>query len=225
MDLILFSLLTAAYIGLVVWAFSRQRSWTLMAFVYLVLFGLIYDNGMIAIGKFIGEGALLENLNAIRFWIHALFTPALVLFSLGALRGAGVKWAKKQWAAIAAFVLFVILIVVEIWQITWGTELAPVREYGVLKYSAVEEASGPPLMILLVSAALLIVGAIVWKKAGWAWMFVGSVLMGIGSSVTIPVESEAVTNIFELILLISLVWTKIHLEKKHSASERGRGYE
>ncbi|WP_341202442.1 hypothetical protein [Planomicrobium okeanokoites] len=52
-------------------------------------------------------------------------------------------------------------------------------------------------------------------------MFVGSVIMGIGSSVTIPVESAAVTNIFELILLASLVWTKIHLEKKSNGTERG----
>lgn len=221
MDLVLFSLLTAAYIGLLVWAVSRQKRWTLMAFVYLVLSGLIYDNGIIAIGKFIGEGPLLENLNAMRYWIHAFFTPALVLFSLGAIRAAGIHWARKQWAAVAAAGAFVVLVVIEIWQVTWGTEFSPIREYGVLKYAATEEASGPPFMILLVSAALLIAGAIVWKKAGWAWMFVGSVIMGIGSGVTIPVESAAVTNIFELILLTSLVWTKIHLEKKHSVLERG----
>ena len=225
MDLILFSLLTAAYVGLLVWAFSSQLSWTLMTFVYFVVLGLVYDNGIIALGKFIGEGALLENLNAMRYWIHALFTPALVLFSLGALRGVGVQWAKKQWAIIAGIALFILLIVIEIWQVTWGTELEPISEYGVLKYSAVEDISGPPWMILLVSAVLLVAGAIVWKKAGWAWMFVGSVIMGIGSSVTLPVESEAVTNIFELILLTSLVWTKVHLEKKHSALERGPDYE
>ncbi|QHJ69405.1 phospholipid phosphatase [Planococcus halotolerans] len=225
MDLILFFILTAAYIGLIVWAVMRQKRWTLMAAVYLVLFGLIYDNGIIALGKFIGEGALLENLNAMRYWIHALLTPALVLFSLGALRAAGVGWARKSWALYSAVVLFILGVVIEIWQVTWGTELAPVREYGVLKYASTEEAGGPPIMILLVSAVLLIAGLIVWKKAGWPWMFVGSVIMGIGSSVTIPVESAAVTNIFELILLASLVWTKIHLEKKSNGTERGPDYE
>ncbi|WP_052131654.1 hypothetical protein [Planococcus sp. CAU13] len=222
MDLVLFFLLTAAYIGLIVWAFIRQERWTLMATVYLVLFGLVYDNGIIALGKFVGEGPLLENLNALRFWIHAFLTPALVLFSLGALRAAGVRWAQKKGVLYGAIAAFILLIIIEIWQVTWGTVLEPVREYGVLKYSAVEEASGPPLMILLVSAALLIAGAIVWKKAGWAWMFVGSVIMGIGSGVTIPVESAAVTNIFELILLTSLVWTKIHLENRRLTTERGR---
>lgn len=225
MDLVLFFILTAVYIGLVVWAVARQKKWTLMAAVYLVLFGLVYDNGIIALGKFIGEGALLETLNALRFWIHALLTPALVLFSLGALRAAGVDWARKSWALYSAIALFIIGIVIEIWQVTWGTELELVREYGVLKYASAEEISGPPVMILLVSAALLIAGAIVWKKAGWPWMFAGAVIMGIGSSVTIPVDSAAVTNIFELILLTSLVWTKIHLETKHTTSERGPTHE
>lgn len=225
MDLLLFLLLAAVYIGLFIWALIRQKRWTLMAFVYLVLFGLIYDNGIIALGRFIGEGALLENLNAMRYWIHALLTPALVLFSLGTLRAAEVEWARKQWALYTAITAFVLLVAIEIWQVTWGAELAPVREYGVLKYASIEEAAGPPIMILLVSAALLIAGLIVWKKAGWPWMFVGSVIMGIGSGVTIPVESAAVTNIFELILLASLVWTKIHLEKKSNGTERGADYE
>lgn len=225
MDLILFLLLAAAYIGLVAWAVIRQKRWTLMAFVYFVLFGLIYDNGIIALGRFIGVGALLENLHAMRYWIHALLTPALVLFSLGALRAAGVNWARKQWALYTAIAAFILLVVIEIWQVTWGTELTPVREYGVLKYASTKEAAGPPIMILLVSAALLIAGLIVWMKAGWAWMFVGSVIMGIGSSITIPVESAAVTNIFELILLASLVWTKIHLEKNSNGTERGIDYE
>ncbi|ANU21152.1 phospholipid phosphatase [Planococcus plakortidis] len=225
MDLILFLLLTAAYIGLLVWAAASQKEWTLMAFAYFVVLGLVYDNGIIALGKFIGEGALLENLNALRFWIHAFFTPALALYSLGAVRQAGVKWANKSWALYAAWAFFVLLVIIEIWQVTWGTELEPVREYGVLKYTSAEEASGPPWMIVLVSAALLAAGAIVWKKASWAWMFVGAVIMGIGSSVTIPVDSAAVTNIFELILLTSLVWTKIHLEKKQTEKKRGRNDE
>ncbi|WP_341202441.1 hypothetical protein [Planomicrobium okeanokoites] len=142
MDLALFFILAAAYIGLVVWAVTRQKKWTLVAAVYLVLFGLIYDNGIIALGKFIGEGALLENLNAMRYWIHALLTPALVLFSLGALRAAGVDWARKSWALYSAIALFILGVVIEIWQVTWGTELAPVREYGVLKYASTEEAGG-----------------------------------------------------------------------------------
>ena len=37
--------------------------------------GLVWDNGVIGIGKYIGEGDLLEGLNVTRFWVHALATP------------------------------------------------------------------------------------------------------------------------------------------------------
>ncbi|WKA58923.1 hypothetical protein QWY16_01845 [Planococcus shenhongbingii] len=85
MDTLLYFGFTAAYTLILVWAFAKQQSRNFMAFIYLVLFGLIYDNGIIAIGKFIGEGPLLENLNLLRFWSHAFLTPTLVLFSWGAL--------------------------------------------------------------------------------------------------------------------------------------------
>ncbi|QDY45557.1 hypothetical protein FK545_09335 [Planococcus glaciei] len=96
MDTILYFAFTAAYILLLVWALAKQKSWNFMSFICLVLIGLIYDNGLIAIGKFIGEGPVLENLSLLRFWSHAFLTPMLVLFSWGALNRAGIGWVKKK---------------------------------------------------------------------------------------------------------------------------------
>lgn len=214
MDTILYFLFTAAYIGLFAWGLSRQRSWNFMSFIYLVLLGLIYDNGIIALGKFIGEGALLENLSLLRFWSHALFTPTLVLFSYGALREAGVVWSRKRIVVILAALYTVALVIVELFLETFGLELTVEKEYGILRYVSADPASGPPIMVLLVSVALIAAGAILWKKRGWKWMFVGAVIMTIGSAVPIPVDSSAATNAFELFLLFTLVWTKVHLERR-----------
>lgn len=43
----------------------------------------------------------------------------------------------------------------------------------------------------------------------------GPPMMALGNAVPIPVDSSAVTYAFESILLLSLVWTKIHLETNH----------
>jgi hypothetical protein len=51
-------------------------------------------------------------------------------------------------------------------------------------------------------------------KQKWPWFFAGTVLMGIGSAVEFPVESAAIVNAFELILLLSLLATK-HFQDKH----------
>lgn len=214
MDTILYFLFTAAYIGLVIWGLSRQRSWNFMSFIYLVLLGLIYDNGMIALGKFIGEGPLLENLSLLRFWSHALLTPTLVLFSYGALREAGVEWSRKRIICVAVVIYTVALIGIELLLETVGMELALEKEYGVLRYVSADPASGPPIMVLLVSVVLIAAGAVLWKKRGWKWMLMGAVIMTIGSAVPIPVDSSAATNAFELFLLTTLVWTKVHLERR-----------
>lgn len=214
MDTILYFLFTAAYIGLVIWGLSRQRSWNFMSFIYLVLLGLIYDNGMIALGKFIGEGPLLENLSLLRFWSHALLTPTLVLFSYGTLREAGVEWSRKRIIGVAVILYTVALIGIELLFETVGMELALEKEYGVLRYVSADPASGPPIMVLLVSVVLIAAGAVLWKKRGWKWMLVGAVVMTIGSAVPIPVDSSAATNAFELFLLTTLVWTKVHLERR-----------
>lgn len=215
MDTLLYFLFTAAYMGLVIWGLRRQRSWNFMSFIYLVLLGLIYDNGMIALGKFIGEGPLLENLSLLRFWSHAFLTPALVLFSYGALQEAGVEWSRKRIVGIAAIFYTAALIIAELLLETIGMELMIEKEYGVLRYVSADPASGPPIMVLLVSVVLLAAGVILWKRRGWKWMLVGAVVMTIGSAVPIPVESSAATNAFELFLLAALVSTKVHLERRH----------
>lgn len=223
MDIILYFFFAAAYLVLLVWGLSRQKTWNRMSFVFLVVLGLIYDNSIIALGRFIGEGALLENLSMPRFWIHAFFTPTLVLFSWGALKWAGVEWAKKKAVWIAAVLYTLALILIEFVLETAGLNLEIVHEYGVLRYVSAESATGPPIMVLLLTVVLVFSGAVLWKRAGWKWMFIGSAVMVIGSAVPIPIESSAATNAFELFLLVALVWTKIHLETINIANKTQTG--
>ena len=135
-DTVLYFFFTAAYIVLMIWGFKQQRTWNFTAFLYLVLLGLIYDNGIIAIGKFIGEGSLLENLNLLRFWSHAFFTPLLVLFCWGAINQAGVKWARRSFVFYGFLLYTTVLIILELFLETWGLEIIPEREYGILRYAS-----------------------------------------------------------------------------------------
>ena len=211
MDQILYMLFTFAYIALLIWGLKgihaqEVSKWT--SVVYLVVMALIYDNGILAIGHWIGEGALLENLNVVRFWVHALVTPLLVLYSIGTLRESGVSWAKKTWVTILAILYTIAAIVIEIVFVTADLQLQVEKEYGVVSYGSVDPPSGPPIMILLITIAMLIASGVLWKKTGWAVFFIGVVIMTIGSAVPFDVDSNAITNLFELILLASLVWTK-----------------
>lgn len=88
-------------------------------------------------------------------------------------------------------------------------------EYGVLSYSNAEAQSGPPIMVLVVSAVLLAASIAIWRKQGWFLFFAGAVLMIIGSAIDIPIKSAAAVNAFEWILLLSLTATAYYQKKSY----------
>jgi len=177
--------------------------------IYLlpVIVGLFYDNAILAIGRFIGEGNLLENLNIARYWIHAFFTPLLVLFAWKTLEQANFQWAKKTSIRISVIVLTALLVLLELFMEVFNLNIEAKWEYGVLSYSSIAPSSRPPIMILVVSLVLLAASILIWMKQKWAWFFIGSLLMIIGSAIQWPIKSGAITNLLELILIISLLGT------------------
>ena len=217
MDTFLYFLYAALYATLLIWGLYGIRKqelarWT--SVIYIVIVPLIYDNLLLATGKWIGEGELLESLNFSRFCLHALITPLLVMYSIGTLRESGIEWAKKKWLVIVSILYTFGLIVFEFSIEVIGLELEVVKEYGVISYSNVEEATGPPIMVLFVTLVLIVASAILWKKTKWPVFFIGAVVMTIGSAIPINVDSGAVTNAFELFLIFTLIWTKRRLITK-----------
>jgi len=217
MDTFLYFLYATLYAALLIWGLYGIRKqdlarWT--GVIYIVILPLIYDNLLLATGKWIGEGELLESLNFSRFCLHALITPLLVMYSIGTLRESGIEWAKKKWPVLVGILYTFGLIVLEFSIEVMGLELEVVKEYGVVSYSNVEEATGPPLMVLLVTLILIVASAILWKKTKWPVFFIGAIVMTIGSAIPINVDSGAVTNAFELFLIFTLIWTKRRLITK-----------
>ncbi|WP_341321764.1 phospholipid phosphatase [Solibacillus sp. FSL H8-0523] len=208
MDPYIFGLFAIAYLAVFIWGIVKHKK-TASAVLFLVVLALIYDNGILALGHVIGEGELLETLSAARFWLHGVFTPTLILFSYFVLREANIGFAKKTWVGAAFIVLmvaaWVIEFMVELKDLTLGVQ----ESYGVASYSSVEAISGPPPMILIVVLALLVTAIFLAWKRKWWWMLVGVIIMTIGSAVTIDVGSDAITNLFELILIVTLMHTAI----------------
>lgn len=107
MDPLMFAAFTAGYILLFFGAILTVKNSgpVSAAFLLPVILGLIYDNGILAAGHLIGEGSTLKLLNYVRFWVHALFTPLLVLFSWHTLKQADIDWAKSHQLKWAAYLL------------------------------------------------------------------------------------------------------------------------
>lgn len=214
MDSVIFGFFALAHVLLLIWGLRTHKKWTFSSVIFFVVVALIYDNAVYALGIAIGEGPVLETLNLLRFWFHAIFTPTLILFSVMAMSEAGIKWAQKAWVVWLGIIYAIAAIIVEYTTEINGLVLQVSEEYGALSYSSTDEASGPPIMIIMVLIALIIAGIMLWWKAKWPWMFVGTVIMTIGSAVPLDIGSNAITNAFELILLFTLVWTKKQLDQE-----------
>lgn len=211
MDIPIFLGFALAYLVLLVWGVrlaTRHGWWTPANLPPLVIAALVYDNAVLGLGAFIGEGPVLEFLSYARFWIHAFITPTLVAWALHTLRRAGFSWAQSRAYQVISIGAALALTVVEYFLEVRGLHLAPETEYGVLSYGSTEPATGPPLMVLVVAFFLVVAGALVWWKQKWPWLFIGAVIMTIGSAIQLPIESGAITNAFELALMVSILATK-----------------
>lgn len=217
MDIWIYLFFAFAYLVLFIFMIRNMRRYginSLSNVLVLVIIPLIYDNAILGVGSWIGEGQTLEVLNTARYWMHAIFTPLLIVFSLDVLRRARFNWANTSAALWITVIYALAAVVVELITVVLDLSLKAETKYGVLSYSTTNSPSGPPIMILMVTLALLVASILLWKRTGWFWMFVGVALMLVGSMVDIPIESGAITNAFELILLTSLVMTKNHQDKK-----------
>lgn len=216
-DTLLFAGFALAYVGLLLWGtlapgVGPPRLATPAALPLLVVAGLVYDNTVLALGRAVGEGPVLEGLSAGRYWIHALVTPLLVVFAWHAVARTGVAWARTRAAAVVAWCLAGALVVLEVVTVAGHLELEAQREHGVLSY-ADAGSGGPPVMVAVVGLVLVATGAVLLRRRRWPWLLVGAGLMVVGGAVPLPVESGAVTNAFELALLVAVVATRVHQDR------------
>lgn len=216
MDTIIYLLLSLTYLGLLIIGLrsANHHGWLKMSNVlFIVILALLYDNGILALGKWIGEGKLLEVLNKARYWMHALFTPLLVLFAWNTLIRAQIAWAKKPIIQGLIGLLTLGLILFEMGSVTLGLSMEPSWKYGVLSYKNVGGHHGPPVMITGVSLMLLVTSIVIWWKQKWPWYFLGILFMGLPAMGHLFLKSNAFHNISELILIIGLLATKLHQDK------------
>ncbi len=210
MDTIIYFSLTVFYALLFVFGLisASKGHWSLYAFfLIIVIAALLYDNGIFALGRYIGEGELLKSLNVPRYWMHAFFTPLLIPFAWQTIKSAGVTWAKAPLPGYIVLGVTGSIILYDVIHL-FNLSLQPVWQHGVLSYKRTSE-SGGPVMMIAVTFSILFAAIILWRKQGWKWLLVGIVLMAVVGALAIPFESKAIGNISELVLVLSLFATQL----------------
>ncbi|XKK39516.1 hypothetical protein HFP72_00645 [Nocardiopsis sp. ARC36] len=202
---LVFAVFALAHLCLTLWlvwlAVTRRSAHTWL--VALVAAGLVYDNGIVALGSTLGAGDLLYALNLPRFLVHALVTPLLVVFAVGAARDLGLGWARGRAVHAASWVLALALIAYGLATEAVGLTLVPGREGDALRYSAAE--SSVPIPSVTAIVVLILVGAALLVRARSAWMLAGAVFMF--ATAAAPSAPLAVGNLGEVALIAGLALT------------------
>ncbi len=161
----------------------------------LVCFGLFYDALIIALGSFLGEGALFLFLSRLRFVFHGALIPLLFAICAYALG------FKKTWKTII-WIFTGILIVLGVAE-GFATELSVQQVAGVLRCKA---GDGTPGWAGAVSSVLsygtviplIIAGIVAWIKQKSPALFLAGFLMFAFSAL------GPATGNFDLIFFISM---------------------
>jgi hypothetical protein len=216
MDTFLFFLLVFGYVCLLIWGLFVAKNHSLLNLsnvLLLVILALVYDNLIIASGRFIGEGAVLENLSYVRFWLHALFTPTLILFAAYIYFSTGLPQAKNNYWKVLAYTLTIGLIIYELFTSVKGLKLEPTWKSSVLTYDSVDQ-SAIPFMIILITLVLGAVGLLLMIKFHFFWLFIGVLITILGSILTSWIKYYPMMNVLEFLLIVSLLLTKQFLVRE-----------
>ena len=211
MGAILYPLYTVANLVLATWSISlwQDSHHANILLLLLVIVGMTYDNLIISLGRLINEGSFLKFLNRLRFLLHDLLIPLLVVVAVKLASAAGVLWASEP-------ILFS-----GCWTITFGLiglglvtnlkhlELAPITFAGSLRYKP--KKSQAPISTILIALLVGVAGFYIWREIQWPWMFAGTVVMLFGNALPTKFFGSLVGSAVDFVFILALVTTHIVL--------------
>jgi hypothetical protein len=185
----------------------RKRFTVYALLVLIVVYGLAYDNLVIAAGVVLPQGDLLRALNVPRYLVHALTTPTMIISAFGALRLTGSKFAQsKTWHAVVC-VMATILIALGSYIDIFNLTLVPEVENGVTRYTNTFELfKGPPIAPVGTIILVLIFGVVLWRNTKFPWLMVASVVEFVAAG---AIGFMLIQNIGEIAFAAGLVATQI----------------
>ncbi|QFU76460.1 hypothetical protein EY643_12765 [Halioglobus maricola] len=198
---------------LLAWTFRAGNSGSLgLWWLRALLVGMCYDNLVQASGQwFVGE-AWYEAANTVRFFLHAVLLPMLMLFALHTAQLAGVGVARTP-AFISSCRLFTAAAIAwGLYHEVWLLQLEPVSVAGVDKLRSTSTL--PPVATILTNLLVLPIAFAIWRIAQWRWLLLGTLFIFVVNGATgAQAWGFAVGNFAEIVYVLTLLGT----EKQFSA--------
>ena len=211
------------------WAFRIWRSTGLViaAFLLVPQFGLVWDNLIVGLGRFIGFSPLLEALSWPRFWLHWFSGTWLIVAAGSALRLAGFAVMQRTRAMLVFCSLTLALMMFDLPHF-WRDQLYPVCEFDLIRYSTAVSADGlcyagqavvrstPPIASILTCFVVIGCGFVLMLRRRFPWMFAGGALML--ASAMPPLRDYKLDNFGEILIAGGCIWAITHFSALRRAA-------
>jgi len=220
-----YHVLTAAYVVFAVaellLAVAAIRLWrrkrSLGAFtVALPIAALVWDNAIVAIGAWVGDGALLQALSWPRFAGHALLTPIWIVTAFEYARRAGAENLASRGWRIAQWGLYGAMVVLGVIRSLVLLRFEIVRQADIVYYTNSGGFPGPPLPAIVMVLCVIAAGIFVARRGVGPWMLIGGVVMFVAAAVPTSMVGFWLSNTGEVVLLAALVATELLLQRRES---------
>lgn len=220
MSNLLYTLYDLLYLLLLVWG---ARLWLTTprlstALLLAVIFGVFYDNLILALGNVLGEGDLLRALSLPRFVLHQLVLPWLILAMVELAQQAGQGWVQPRRTFWVGVLLSALVMLAGIATRLATLTLTPTVMDGVVRYVAVG-VSGPSIVSIVSIGFAGIVGLGFWRTNHWPWITVAVVLAFIGESIPDEAWRRAAGSAFKVVLMAVLLLTQQRIDN-HQLGQR-----
>jgi len=220
----LFLVQTLLQAALLVWLWRIWKSTGLLIAALLLVpqFGLVWDNLIVGVGRFIGFSPLLEALSWPRFWLHWLFGTWLIVGAGVALRLTNFEFMRSTRPMLLFCSLTVALMMFDLPHF-WRDSLHPVCEFDLVRYSTAVSAdnlcypeqqvvrAAPPLASIITCFVVIISGAILMLRRRFPWMFAGGTLML--ASAMPPLRDFKLDNFGEILIAGGCIWAIAHFSR------------
>lgn len=205
MIILVYLIITFLYVVLSVLSYRtfRESSYWGTTWVLFINLAMIYENGVFLLGAFLDAGTALEVLSQVRYVLHVLLTPLLVLISLDILRRIHVDWSdylvtKTVFHLYTFFLTSLGILTGILW-----SNLEPLEINGMIRYVPTDFYW--PYATILSIIPLTFAGYMLWRKLRSPSFLAGILLSYIGGGIAFLIQQYWLSGLFEVLFMWSLV--------------------
>lgn len=205
MNTLLYLLITFLYVILVIMSYRtfRESSYWGTTWVLFINLAMIFESGVYLLGTLTEAGVALEILSQVRYVLHVLLTPTLVLISLDILRRIQVDWSEYLVTKTVFHMFAVFLTMLGILTGILWSDLVSIEVHGMVRY--VPYSDYFPYATILSIIPLTFAGYMMWRKLRSPFFLIGILLSYIGGGIAYLYEQFWLEGLFEVLFVWSLV--------------------